>query len=59
MSFFKLDSTGLGSAGSFAVRKSAATGKKSSAVKVGYTKALPKMALSASTDPDESQFSKF
>lgn len=59
MSFFKLDSSGLGSSGSFAVRKSSASGKKPGVVKAASAKPAPKLAQVASSDLDESQFTKF
>jgi methyl-accepting chemotaxis protein len=57
MSFFKLDGAGQSSAGGFAVRKSTASGKKP-AVKAS-AKPAPKLAQAASSDLDESQFTKF
>jgi hypothetical protein len=56
MSFFKLDSS-VHSASSFAVRKSTASGKKASAPKAA--KASPKVTHAASSELDESQFTKF
>jgi methyl-accepting chemotaxis protein len=56
MSFFKLDSSAH-SASSFAVRKSTASGKKASAPKAA--KASPKVTHAASSELDESQFTKF
>ena len=57
MSFFKLDSSSLGGGTSFAVRKSTASGKKASAPKAA--KASPKVTHAASSELDESQFTKF
>jgi methyl-accepting chemotaxis protein len=56
MSFFKLDSSGHAATG-FAVRKSTASGKKASAPKL--PKASPKVAHAASSELDDSQFTKF
>ena len=56
MSFFKLDSSAHSSA-SFAVRKSTASGKKAAAPKAA--KASPKVTHAASSELDESQFTKF
>ena len=56
MSFFKLDGSGH-AASTFAVRKSTASSKKASAPKV--PKANPKVIQAASSELDESQFSKF
>jgi methyl-accepting chemotaxis protein len=58
MSFFKLDSSSLGS-GSFAVHKSTASSKKS-AVKAAKVKPVPKaVAQAPAAELDESQFTKF
>jgi methyl-accepting chemotaxis protein len=59
MSFFKLNSTGQGNTGNFAVRKSSASNKKLGAVKASYAKTSPKLTHIASSDLDESQFTKF
>ena len=58
MSFFRLDSSGSGSTGGFAVRKSAG-GKKPAAGKSANTKPAPRQAQTASAGLDESQFTKF
>ncbi|MBU3898582.1 MAG: MCP four helix bundle domain-containing protein [Gammaproteobacteria bacterium] len=62
MSFFKLDSSGFGSAGSFAVRKSAGSSKRpsaSTASAAAKAKPAAKAAQMASTELDELQFTKF
>ncbi|HOE42083.1 MAG TPA: methyl-accepting chemotaxis protein, partial [Rhodoferax sp.] len=59
MSFFKLDSSALGGAGSFAVRKSTASGKKAAAAKSVKAKPVTKAAQAPASELDESQFTKF
>ena len=59
MSYFKLDSSGSGSAGGFAVRKSSASGKKPVAGKSANARPAPRMAQAANSELDESQFTKF
>jgi methyl-accepting chemotaxis protein len=56
MSFFKLDSSSQGGAGSFAVRKSSASSKKPGVVKSSHP---AKLAHAVASDLDESQFTKF
>jgi methyl-accepting chemotaxis protein len=60
MSFFKLDSSGHGGGGSFAVHKSTASSKKPAQPKAkASTKSAFKATQSASSDVDETQFTKF
>jgi len=59
MTYFKLDSSGHGSSGSFAVRKSTASGKKPAAAKTASFKPVAKVAQAPSSELDESQFTKF
>jgi methyl-accepting chemotaxis protein len=59
MSFFKLDSSGQSGSGSFAVRKSSASSKKSVTVKSTSGRFAAKTAQSANAGVDESQFTKF
>ena len=59
MSFFKLDNTGHGGSGGFAVRKSSASSKKASPAKSAAPKVTPKASLVGSGELDESQFTKF
>jgi methyl-accepting chemotaxis protein len=58
MSFFKLDNSGLGGAGSFAVRKSNAS-SKAGVLKKAAPKGLLQAALAHNAEPDETQFTKF
>jgi methyl-accepting chemotaxis protein len=58
MSFFRLNGSGQG--GGFAVRKSSASAKKVAMAKsVAKVKPSAKLALTAASDLDESQFTKF
>ena len=57
MSFFKLDSSGHGATGSFAVRKSTASGKPAAPAKA--FKGKPMARSVAASALDESQFTKF
>ena len=57
MSFFKLDSSGHGAAGSFAARKSTASGKPAAPAKA--FKGKPMARSVAASALDESQFTKF
>ena len=60
MLFFKLDSSGHGSSGSFSMRTSSASSRKPAQHKVAASaKPAPKVAQSASADVDEAQFTKF
>ena len=59
MSFFKLDSSGQSGAGNFAVRKSSASNKIPVAAKAPNARFANKSQPSASSDLDESQFTKF
>ncbi|MDD2882096.1 MAG: methyl-accepting chemotaxis protein [Rhodoferax sp.] len=57
MSFFKLDNSGHAASSGFAVRKSTASGKKAVAPKA--PKSSLKVTQAASSELDESQFTKF
>jgi methyl-accepting chemotaxis protein len=58
MTYFKLDGSGQSKVSTFKVHKSTASGKKPIA-KAGSAKALASPARAASSDLDESQFTKF
>jgi len=59
MSFFRLDGTGHASTTSFAIHKSTASGKKPVPAKALKGRPSSKVALTAASDLDESQFTKF
>jgi len=59
MSFFRLDGTAHASTTSFAIHKSTASGKKPVPAKALKGRPSSKVALTAASDLDESQFTKF